>query len=226
MKLPMSGATRHSTSVWPCLIGVGLYGRYVLPRIVHLTCGTKPVMRQRQKLVPLAKGRVLEVGIGSGLNLPFYDRVSVEKVWGLDPSRELTELATNATDEVPFEVEFVAAGAEEIPLDSNCFDTVVLTYTLCTIPHTEPALREIARVLKPSGELLFCEHGAAPDASVRRWQDRLDPLWRRIGGGCRLNREIPSLIRHGGFEITRLETMYIPGWRPASFNYWGSATAR
>lgn len=205
---------------------MGLYGRYLLPRIIHLTCRAKPNMRQRQKLVPFARGRVLEVGIGSGLNLPFYDPANVTEVWGLDPSRELTELAADAAESAPFDVEFVSAGAEEIPLDSDSFDTVVLTYTLCTIPDTEPALREIARVLKPRGELLFCEHGVAPDARVRRWQDGLNPVWRRLGGGCHLNRDIPELIQRGGFEITGMETMYIPGWRPASFNYWGSAAAR
>ncbi len=204
---------------------MGLYRRYLLPRIVHLTCSAKPNMRQRGKLVPLAKGRVLEVGIGSGLNLPFYDARRVTGLWGLDPSRELTAMASEAAEAAPFEVELVLAGAEEIPLDSNSFDTVLLTYTLCTIPDAEPALREMARVLKPDGALLFCEHGAAPDADVRRWQDRLDPVWRRLGGGCHLNRDIPGLIRHGGFEITGMETMYLPGWRPASFNYWGRATA-
>ena len=113
---------------------MGLYGRYLLPRIIHLTCGTRPNMRQRQKLVPLAKGRVLEVGIGSGLNLPFYDPGQIEKVWGLDPSKEITELASDAARATPFDVEFVSAGAEAIPLDNDSFDTVLLTYTLCSIP--------------------------------------------------------------------------------------------
>jgi ubiquinone/menaquinone biosynthesis C-methylase UbiE len=205
---------------------MGLYSRYVLPRVVHLTCGAKPNMRQRQKIVPTAKGKVLEVGVGTGLNLPFYDPESVSKVWGLDPSPEMTALASDAAQRVPFDVEFISAGAEEIPLDSASFDTVLLTYTLCTIPEAEVALREMARVLQPGGQLLFCEHGAAPDAGVRRWQDRLNPIWKRLGGGCHLNREIPELIRRGGFEITRMEMMYIPGWRPASFNYWGGAVAR
>lgn len=202
---------------------MGLYARYLLPRIIHLTCSARPNMRQRQKLVPSARGRVLEVGIGSGLNLPFYNPANITEVWGLDPSEEITQLASDAAEGVPFDVEFVSAGAEEIPLDSDSFDTVLLTYTLCTIADAEPALREMARVLKPDGELLFCEHGVAPDAGVRRWQDRLNPIWQRLGGGCHLNRDIPALIQHGGFEITRIETMYIPGWRPASFNYWGSA---
>ncbi len=205
---------------------MGLYSRYVLPRVVHLTCSAKPTMRQRQKLVPLARGKILEVGIGSGLNLPFYEPDGVTKVWGLDPSPQMTDIATEAADGVPFDVEFVSAGSEEIPLDRNSFDTVVVTYTLCTIPDSELALREMARVLKQGGRLLFCEHGVAPDATVRRWQNRIDPIWRRLAGGCHLNRDIPDLIRRGGFDITGMETMYIPGWRPGSFNYWGAAEAR
>ena len=205
---------------------MGLYGKYLLPRIIHLACRAKPNMRQRQKLVPLARGRVLEVGIGSGLNLSFYDPARVTEVLGLDPSPEMTRLASDAADGVPFDVEFVSADAEKMPLDDESFDTVLLTYTLCSISDTGPALREMARVLKPRGVLLFCEHGAAPDAGVRLWQDRIDPIWQRFGGGCHLNRDIPGLIRHGGFEITGMETMYLPGWRPASFNYWGRAAAR
>ena len=202
---------------------MGLYGKYVLPRVVHLACSARPNMRQREKLVPLASGRVLEVGMGSGLNLPFYDARRVTKVWGLEPSPEMSKMASAAVEAVAFDVEFVSAGGEQIPLDSESFDTVLMTFTLCTIPDAERAMREIARVLKRGGQLLFCEHGAAPDAGVRRWQNRIDPLWRRLAGGCHLNRDIPGLIRRGGFEITRMDTMYIPGWRPASFNYWGAA---
>ena len=202
---------------------MGLYSKYVLPRVVHLACSARPKMRQREKLVPLASGRVLEVGMGSGLNLSFYDARRVTKVWGLEPSPEMSKMASAAVEAVAFDVEFVSAGGEQIPLDSESFDTVLMTFTLCTIPDAERALREIARVLKRGGQLLFCEHGAAPDAGVRRWQNRINPLWRRLAGGCHLNRDIPGLIRHGGFEITRMDTMYIPGWRPASFNYWGAA---
>lgn len=202
---------------------MGLYSKYVLPRVVHLACSARPKMRQREKLVPLASGRVLEVGMGSGLNLSFYDARRVTKVWGLEPSPEMSKMASAAVEAVAFDVEFVSARGEQIPLDSESFDTVLMTFTLCTIPDAERALREIARVLKQGGQLLFCEHGAAPDAGVRRWQNRIDPLWRRLAGGCHLNRDIPGLIRRGGFEITRMDTMYIPGWRPASFNYWGAA---
>mgnify|MGYP001817619080 FL=1 len=204
---------------------MGLYARYVLPRVVHYACGQRPAMRQREKVVPLAEGRVLEVGIGSGLNLAFYDAGKVEKVWGLEPSPEMVKLAEEPAAAVDFEVEFIGLPGDEIPLDDGVADAVVLTYTLCTIPETEPALRQMARVLAPGGKLLFVEHGAAPDTSVRRWQDRVNPLWKRLGGGCHLNREIPSLIEQGGFRLESLETMYLPGWRPGNFNYWGSARA-
>ena len=202
---------------------MGLYSRYILPRVVHFTCGLKPNMRRREKVVPRARGRVLEVGIGSGLNLPFYDSTKVSKVWGLDPAPEMTRMAERAVRSVPFEVEFIGLPGNEIPLEDNSIDTVLVTYTLCTIPDTIPALRHMSRVLRPGGELIFCEHGAAPDANVRRWQDRLNPIWKRLGGGCNLNRPIPALIEAGGFRIKSLDTMYIPGWRPVSFNYWGTA---
>jgi len=202
---------------------MGLYDRYVLPKLVHLACGLKPQMRQREKVVPRAHGRVLEVGIGSGLNLPYYDAAKVSKVWGLDPSPEMTRMARRAADALPFEVEFIGLPGDEVPLEDGSVDTVVMTYTLCTISDTSAALRQIGRVLRPGGELIFCEHGAAPDASVRRWQDRINPVWKRLGGGCNLNRAIPTVLEMGGFKITSLETMYIPGWRPASFNYWGAA---
>jgi ubiquinone/menaquinone biosynthesis C-methylase UbiE len=202
---------------------MGLYSRYVLPKLVHLTCSTKPNMRQREKVVPMAEGTVLEIGIGSGLNFPYYDAKKVKKFWGLDPASEMLRLAERAASSVPFDVEFLEVPAERIPLEDRSIDTVIVTYTLCTIPDTQPALREMARVLSPNGQLIFCEHGAAPDANVRRWQNLINPLWKTVGGGCHLNRLIPDLIEQGGFRIDRIESMYIPGWRPASFNYWGTA---
>jgi ubiquinone/menaquinone biosynthesis C-methylase UbiE len=205
---------------------MGIYSKYVLPRVVHFTCSLKPNMRQREKVVPLATGEVLEIGVGSGLNFPFYDSTRVKKLWGLEPAEEMRQMAAGAVRALPFEFEFLDLPGEEIPLETDSVDTVLVTYTLCTIPETEPALRGMARVLRPGGKLIFCEHGAAPDASVRRWQDRLDPVWQRMGGGCHLNREIPDLIDAGGFEIDAIDTMYLPGWRPAAFNYWGTASAR
>ena len=203
---------------------MGLYSRYIFPRVLQAACGTRPLMRQREKVVPLAEGRVLEVGIGSGLNLPYYDATKVKKLWGLDPSAELRRIAEKAAHSVSFDVEFIGLPCEEIPLEDGSIDTVLITYTLCTIPETEPALRELGRVLKPGGELVFCEHGVAPDESVRRWQNRINPIWKPLAGGCHLNRAIPDLIEQGGFTIKRMDTMYIPGWRAASYNYWGTAT--
>jgi ubiquinone/menaquinone biosynthesis C-methylase UbiE len=205
---------------------MGLYSRYILPRVVHFTCGLEASMRQRSKVVPKASGEVLEVGIGSGLNLALYDPARVSKVWGLEPSPEMTRMARRAAGSVPFEVEFIGLPGEEIPLEDDSIDTVLFTYTLCTIPDPIAALEQMRRVLRPDGELLFCEHGAAPDAGVRRQQDVLNPVWTRFSGGCNLNRAIPDLIEAGGFRIGQLDAMYIPGWRPACFNYWGAARPR
>ena len=203
---------------------MGFYDYFLLPRVVHFTCGLKPAMKQRQKVVPLAEGRVLEIGIGSGLNIPFYDASRVTHLWGLDPSAEMWAIAQKNAEEHHLEAEFIQSGAESIPLASGCADTVVMTYTMCTIPEVAPALAEIRRVLKPGGRLLFCEHGRAPDENVRRWQDRLNPLWGKLGGGCNLNRPISELLEQAGFHSADLRTMYIPGWKPACFNYWGSAS--
>jgi ubiquinone/menaquinone biosynthesis C-methylase UbiE len=205
---------------------MGLYEKYILPRIVHLACSSSPTRKQREKVVPLASGRVLEIGVGSGLNLAFYDASKVEKVWGLDPSPEMTWRAEEAAEQVDFEFEVIGLPGRGIPLEGDTVDTVLVTYTLCTIPETKLALRQMARVLKPGGQLIFCEHGAAPDEKVRRWQNRINPIWKRFGGGCHLNRDIPAVLEEGGFQIRDLETMYLPGWRPASFNYWGTAAAR
>ena len=199
---------------------MGLYEKYLLPRLTHLACQTRPAMRQREKVVPLATGKVLEIGIGSGLNLPYYREDQVQHIWGLDPSRELWALAE--TDR-KLDIEYLESPAESIPLDNHCADTVLVTYTLCTIPDIATTLAEIRRVLKPAGQLIFCEHGAAPDRWVRRFQEALTPAWRRVGGGCHLNREIPALLQAGGFRIRTMDSRYIMGWKPVSFNYWGIA---
>ena len=205
------------------LHAMGIYEKYLLPRVVNFTCGLKPMTRQRQKIVPLAEGRVLEIGIGSGLNLPFYTPGRIKHLWGLDPSPQMWALARKELSKLDFKVDFIEAPAEDIPLDDGAVDTIVVTYTLCTIPDAHAALAEARRVLKPDGRLLFCEHGLAPDENVRRWQNRLNPLWKQIGGGCNLNRPIPKLMDQAGFAIRGMQTMYLPGWKPASFNYWGEA---
>jgi ubiquinone/menaquinone biosynthesis C-methylase UbiE len=152
---------------------MGFYEKYILPKLTDILCSAKPLMKQRQKIVPLAEGRVLEIGIGSGLNLPFYDKAKVEHVWGLDPSKEIIAMAEKQARGVGFDVEFIRLSGEEIPLDDRSADTVLVTYTLCTIPDVVRALEGMRRILKPGGELIFCEHGAAPDKAVRRWQNRI-----------------------------------------------------
>ena len=203
---------------------MSFYERYCLPHVIHLACGAKNIQKQRQKVLPLAQGRVLEIGMGSGLNLPFYDPKKVEMVWGLEPSQGMRKKATPRLQQAPFEIRWLDLPGEQISLEDASVDTVVLTYTLCTIPDWRKALQQMRRVLKPGAKLIFCEHGEAPDESVQRWQARLNPIWGKIGGGCRLNRPIPRLLEEGGFKIDSLETMYIPGPKFASFNYWGTAS--
>lgn len=204
---------------------MGLYDKFVLPKLVNIACGGSAISAQREKIVPQAKGTVLEVGIGSGLNLPFYDTSKVEKIWGLEPSDEIRKMAAKVASTVDIPVEFLDLPGEEIPLDDQSVDTVLVTYTLCTIPEVSRALNQMRRVLKPGAELLFCEHGKAPDANVRKWQDRIDPIWGKFSGGCHLNRPIDLLIKNAGFTINRMETMYTDGPRLVGYQYWGAATA-
>ncbi len=181
-------------------------------------------MKQREKVVPLASGTVLEIGIGTGLNLPYYDASRVQRVIGLDPSEASWELAGKRAAHLDFAVEFIGLPGEEIPLADASVDTVLVTFALCTIVDPVTALQGMARVLRPGGHLLFCEHGAAPDANVRQWQDRINPLWRRIAGGCNLNRGIPHLLELGGFSISDMQTGYLPSTpKFAGYNYWGRA---
>ena len=202
---------------------MGFYTKYIMPRATHFVCSARQIRRQREKVVPLAGGRVLEVGIGSGLNLPFYSAGKVQHLWGLDPSKEAWALARPALVQAEFDVEFIESTAEELPLDDNSADTVLVTYTLCSIAKILPALGEMRRVLKQGGQLIFCEHGTAPDEGVRRWQSRLNPIWKKVSGGCNLSLPIPSVLENAGFKIQELDTMYIPGWKLVSFNYWGTA---
>ena len=203
---------------------MNFYDKYILPSLINCACGTKPMRYQRQKIVPLAEGSVLEIGIGSGLNLPFYDLGKINKIWGLDPSKELNNMAKNISTTIDVEVDFIIGGAEEIPLPDNSIDTVLLTYTLCTIAEVKDSIREMERVLKASGRMLFCEHGLAPDEKVVKWQERLNPFWKKIAGGCHLNRNIPEIIEDSKFKIVKVESMYLPRTpKFAGFNYWGEA---
>lgn len=202
---------------------MNLYNKYILPKVIDWTCSQKPNQKQRAKIVPQAYGHVLEIGIGSGLNLPFYSIEKVKSLTGLDPSMPIWKKAKYDPNALKFKFEFVQGISEDIPADNNSFDCIVITYTLCSIPNFSKALAEIRRVLKPKGTLLFCEHGKAPDKNIQFWQNNINPLWKMVGGGCNLNRDIPKIIESNGLKLKTLETMYIPGWKPASFNYWGSA---
>ena len=203
---------------------MSLYDKYVLPKFLNCACGSKPVEYQRKKVVPNAEGLVLEVGIGSGLNLPFYDNSKVTQIWGLDPSKELSSMAKETAKNLNLDVKFISSGAEDIPLPDNYFDTALVTYTMCTIPEVIRANIEIKRVLKNTGKLIFCEHGKAPDLNIAKWQSRIDPIWGRLAGGCHLNRNIPSILEDSGYKIIELDQMYLPSTpKVAGYNYWGFA---
>jgi ubiquinone/menaquinone biosynthesis C-methylase UbiE len=205
---------------------MGLYHKLILPKVVDWTCKQRPSMDQRKKVIPFASGNVLEIGIGSGLNLPFYDKDKIKHLTGIDPSEEMWNKKNVDTRILPFEFEFIKAFAENIPADNNSFDTIVMTFTLCSIPDPYKALTEIRRVLKTNGKLLFCEHGKAPDKVVVRWQNFVNPLFKHFGGGCNINRDIPLIIEANGFKMRKMEMMYIPGWKPMCYNYWGTAEIR
>jgi ubiquinone/menaquinone biosynthesis C-methylase UbiE len=201
-----------------------LYDRYVLPTFLNLACGAKPIMKQRAKIVPKAEGRVLELGVGLGRNLAFYDADKVTELVGVDPSPELRALALAADRDPRLPVRIEAGSAEALPVDDKSFDTVLCTFTLCSVCGPPQALAEARRVLKPGGRFLFCEHGLAPDAEVVKWQRRVEPVWKRIAGGCHLTRPVASAIAAAGFALEKVETMYLPGTpRFAGWNEWGAA---
>tara|TARA_Y100000768_G_scaffold121313_1_gene89670 strand:+ start:398 stop:1021 length:624 start_codon:yes stop_codon:yes gene_type:complete len=201
------------------------YENYVLPKLLDTCCSTKPINYQRKKIVPNASGTVLEIGIGSGLNIPFYNISKIDKIYGLDPSIQLCKKAIKKAEEINMNIDFLFEGAEEIKLKSNSIDTVVITYTLCSIPNPMDALKEIKRVMRSDANILFCEHGIAPDIKVSKWQNRINPIWGKLFGGCNINRDIPSIISNSGFKVQNLEQMYLPSTpKIVGYNYWGSAS--
>jgi ubiquinone/menaquinone biosynthesis C-methylase UbiE len=201
---------------------MSVYEDQILPYLIHLSMRPGTLAAYRRRVVPAAEGRVLEIGVGSGLNLPFYGAATTDVV-GLDPSVKLLWMARKAAHKTMRGIALLEGSAEAVPLEDRSVDTVVTTWTLCTIPDVHRALGEMRRVLKPTGRLLFVEHGRSPDARVRRWQDRLTPVWRRISGGCHLNRPIAQLLEEAGFRIEQLENSYMPGPKPMTYMYEGSA---
>ena len=201
---------------------MGFYEDRILPHLVNLTMRSRRFMPYRERVISSAEGRVLEIGVGSGLNLPLYP-ARLREIVGLEPAPRLLAMSRRLATRLSLPAIFIEASAESIPLDNDSIDTVVSTWTLCTIPAVIQALREVHRVLRPDGQLLFVEHGLAPDDNVRKWQDWLTPAWKRIGGGCHLNRPIPTIVESAGFTITQLETGYMKGPKAMAFLYEGCA---
>jgi ubiquinone/menaquinone biosynthesis C-methylase UbiE len=200
---------------------MGFYRRWIVPHLVNLAMRNTLLVPYRQRVLALASGRVLEVGVGSGMNLPLYRNGGIEVI-GLDPQPKLLSMASGKETTVP--VQIIGGSAESIPLKDGSVDSVVSSWSLCTIPDVATCLREVHRVLKPNGQLLFVEHGLAPDDNVRRWQHRLTPTWRRLAGGCHLDRPIPVLIENAGFKIVHLDTGYMQGPKAMTFMYEGTAS--
>tara|TARA_R110000868_G_scaffold101630_4_gene279715 strand:- start:3925 stop:4545 length:621 start_codon:yes stop_codon:yes gene_type:complete len=204
---------------------MSFYHEHILPHVIGFACGQPQIMKKRSHIVPLATGRVLEVGFGAGPNLGFYDPTKVTHLYALEPSEGMRRKAAPAIAACPVEVELIDLPGEEIPLEDGSVDTVVLTYTLCTIPDAMAALAQMRRVLKPGGKLLFSEHGAAPDENVARFQRQIEPIWKPIAGGCHLTRHPDTLIEAAGFKLDTLEAMYLPkSPKFAAFNYAGVAS--
>jgi SAM-dependent methyltransferase len=205
---------------------MGPYERYLLPPLTHVTMRSRLFQDDRRRTVFRAYGVVLELGFGSGLNLPFYQPARVQRLYALEPQEGMLKLARRRIARAPFPVEVLRTGAERIPLPDQSVDTVLSTWTLCTIPAVEKALREARRVLKPGGQFLFAEHGLSPEPPVAVWQHRLTPLWRRCAGGCHLNRKADDLLRDAGFCLDEVEAGYMGPLKIATYMYRGRARPR
>ena len=204
---------------------LSLYNKYFLPCCLDMACGAKPILQQREKVVPYATGEVLELGIGSGHNLPYYNSEKVSRIVGVDPDEHLWQRSKDRREACQIPVERVGISGESIPLEDASFDSVVVTYSLCTIPDPVKALQEAKRLLRPGGNIYFCEHGQAPDPKVVQWQKRIDPFWKLIAGGCHSGRNIPALFHAADLKLEKIEESYLSsGPKVLSYNYRGVAT--
>ncbi|HJO95323.1 MAG TPA: class I SAM-dependent methyltransferase [Victivallales bacterium] len=202
---------------------MGIYGKYFLPKIINLACSRTQFMEQRRLIVPAAKGNVLEIGIGSGLNLPFYNLNNVKHITAIEPSEELIKLTERYSNYLDIGIKLMKNNSDNIELESSSVDSIVITFTMCSIRNIINSFEEMRRVLKPEGKLIFCEHGLSPDRYVRKCQNLITPIWKKISGGCHLDRPISSIIENNGFKIDRLDTNYSKGWKPLSYIYKGTA---
>jgi len=203
---------------------VPFYRNHVYPHLVRLLGNPKPIQEIRRRMVPLAEGKVLEIGVGPGVNFKHYDPARVSKLYALEPNPGMVRLAQHNRDQTKLDIEYLDLPGETIPLEDGTVDTVVSTFTFCTIPGIVEAIRGIGRVLRPGGRLIFFEHGLSPDPSIRRCQERWEPILYRVFEGCHLTRDIPALIAEGGFQIEQIETGYLARF-PKSWAYcwWGMA---
>jgi SAM-dependent methyltransferase len=205
---------------------MGFYGRHILPHVINCACGTRPIQRQRKKVAPLVEGVVLELGFGSGRNVEFLDPARITKLYALEPEEGMRALSVKAAAGAPFPIEVRSEFAETLDIAPSSIDTLLLTYVVCTIPDPVSALTAARKFLKPGAKVVFCEHGLAPDEDVRRTQRNVEPLWKRLAGGCHLTRNIPEVLVASGYEVRTLEQMYLPKTpRFAGFNVWGEARA-
>jgi len=202
---------------------MGFWADRLLPGLIEKACRSSTILGERRRWIPRAHGEVLELGVGSGLNLAFYDAARVARVTGIDPSAPLLRRAEPRAAQAPVPVELIEASAEQLPFGAAAFDSAIMTYSLCSMADPARALAELRRVLRPGGELWFVEHGLAPDSGTRRWQRVLDPMWRRVAGGCRLGRDMPRLLGDAGFALDELTAGYSGSVRWLSFTFQGRA---
>jgi len=202
---------------------MSLYEKYFLPKLLDFCCGMEGFQNKRSQIVPLAHGKILEIGIGSGLNFDYYNFEKVVEIVGVDPAVSSVAIAKSRSSQYNSKISFIESSAESINLESHSFDCVVIGYSLCTIPNPAKALAEARRLMKPAGSLLFMEHGLAPEENIQKWQHRLTPSWKKVAGGCNLNRNIEDLIKESGFQFKSLNKKYIKGPKIAAFQYYGEA---